>query len=124
MAATTRIILFMAIADFFSMVSKFLGRWPPDDGPNSAACQLQAAMMQFGDNSSIFWTCAISINLILVLKYNYSVDQIVGLEKRYVFFCYVPNIIWAIVPIFIVFGDGQRLYGDAVLWYVYLYGGF
>ncbi|RKP08992.1 slime mold cyclic AMP receptor-domain-containing protein [Thamnocephalis sphaerospora] len=114
--AIARIIFYMAIADLISSVSMALGRLGPSSGENSALCQLQAVGQQWGDISSILWTCMISINLIWIMFRGRAVDDLHRYNRLHLAICFVFPIVWAVVPVFAHPAGQPRVYGDADLW--------
>jgi hypothetical protein len=114
--AIAQIIFYMAIADLCSSISMAIGRLGPASGTDSALCQLQAAGQQWGDISSILWTCMISINLIWIMFRGRAVEDLQRYTHLHLVICFLLPVIWAIVPIFVRPENSVRMYGDADLW--------
>ncbi|KAJ3144622.1 hypothetical protein HDU89_008127 [Geranomyces variabilis] len=115
---TARLIIFMATSDLMSASAKFLGRWPITLGTDKPLCQIQAAVMQEGDLSSLTWTAILAANLLLVVFFRGRTDTIRKYELRLALFAYGWPLIFALLPLVIkgTAAGGQRLYGDSNLW--------
>lgn len=111
-----RLIFCMAVADFAGILAKALGRI----GPSIPwLCQVQGALMQWGDLSSIFWTVMISLNLLFIMYWKKAVDDVKRYEKWYITICYLAPIPMSILPLFIgrtASGQFQSMYRDSDLW--------
>ncbi len=63
-----------------------------------------------------FWTFAMACNVYLTFFHKYDAEMLRTMEKWYFLGCYGVPFIPALVYIFIVDANGNRLYGNAVLW--------
>jgi hypothetical protein len=119
--AIARLIFCMAIADFVGILAKAVGRASLSSPNMEWLCQLQGALMQWGDLSSIFWTVMISLNLLFIMYFKKALEDVKRYEKFYMVFCFIVPIPMGLVPVFMGrMNDAGtkylRVYGDADLW--------
>lgn len=95
------------------MVVKGLGRLGPAAGNASLLCQAQAAIMQWGDISSILWISVMSGNVLLVLCFKKGLTDLREYEKWYLLLCYGLPIFLAVPPLFV---RDPLMYADTNLW--------
>ncbi|RKP14019.1 slime mold cyclic AMP receptor-domain-containing protein, partial [Piptocephalis cylindrospora] len=121
-SAVSRIVAAMAVADLVSSSCKAFGHSPSyiSSSPNGAACQAQAALIQWSDLSSVLWTMTIAVNLLAIMYLRQGVNSIQKFEYRYALLCYGFPAVLALIPLFVrgIQPNGTVIsgYGDATLY--------
>ncbi|RKP08991.1 hypothetical protein THASP1DRAFT_29219 [Thamnocephalis sphaerospora] len=111
------LVFMMAISELISMSGYVIGRKGPAAGVDSVLCQLQGALEQVGDISSIMWTSFIALDLMLIIFFQRAVEQVNRLHYRvYAPVCALVALSVGLVPLGLRDAQGNRFYGDSSLW--------
>lgn len=63
-----------------------------------------------------FWTLAMAINVYLTFYYRFDAQRLRKMEIPYLLVCYGVPFVPALTYVFLKDREGNRVYGDAVLW--------
>ncbi|KJZ79348.1 hypothetical protein HIM_01499 [Hirsutella minnesotensis 3608] len=86
------------------------------DNLNSFGCQFQSFLIQLFMPADAFWTLAMAINVYLTFYRKFDAERLRRMELVYLLGCYGIPFIPAFAYIFIRNSQGDRIYGNAVLW--------
>ncbi|KAJ4263146.1 hypothetical protein NW762_006768 [Fusarium torreyae] len=83
---------------------------------DSVGCQFQAFLIQMFMPADAFWTLSMAINVYLTFYFKFDARRLRKMEIPYLIGCYGIPFVPAFVYIFIKNAEGERMYGDAMLW--------
>ncbi|RKP09277.1 hypothetical protein THASP1DRAFT_28926 [Thamnocephalis sphaerospora] len=114
----TDLIILIAVAELISIPAYAVGRHGEYAGQESALCQWQAAAEQIGDLTSIFATACMSVDVLLIIFWGYSVEQVGRMHFRvHIPFCIITSSLIALAPLGVVDPlTGTRFYAGTGLW--------
>ncbi|KAI3573821.1 hypothetical protein IWW34DRAFT_886265 [Fusarium oxysporum f. sp. albedinis] len=84
--------------------------------PESVGCQFQAFLIQMFMPADAFWSLSMAINVYLTFYFKFDAQRLRKMEIPYLIGCYGVPFVPAVVYIFIKNKEGQRMYGNAMLW--------
>ncbi|TPX34929.1 hypothetical protein SmJEL517_g02620 [Synchytrium microbalum] len=111
-----RITLLLAVSDFFTSLATVFAQYPVNgalsntDGTASSICIAQGWAIQTFYIASALWNSAMAVNVLLVLSFRYSIDDLPKLDLMY------SAIIFSVTLITSSVLAAVGAYGDATLW--------
>ncbi|KAM7194820.1 GPCR, family 2-like protein [Rhypophila sp. PSN 637] len=111
-----RLIFINAFYNIFDSAATFASRAGPEAGEASALCQTQAFLNQMFPLADVLWSLVMAIDVYLIVFGRYDAQSLKRLEWKYVVAVTVLTFIPAFSFLFLRRGNGDRIYGDAVVW--------
>ncbi|KAJ6783200.1 hypothetical protein PWT90_01240 [Aphanocladium album] len=110
-----RLVFYASFGNLMTSVATLMSRDFTDD-ILSPGCQVQGFLIQMFMPADAFWTLAMATNVYLAFYHGYDTLHLRKMEIPYLVLCYGLPFIPALVLVFIRNAEGERVYGDAVLW--------
>ncbi|KAK8927861.1 hypothetical protein VCV18_004347 [Metarhizium anisopliae] len=109
-----RLVFYATFGNMASNVATLMSRSFLDN-PDSFGCQFQAMLIQWFMAADVGWILAMAVNVYLTVYQKFDIKRLHKMELIYLPACYGIPFIPAFTYLF-VRRNGQRIYGDAVLW--------
>ncbi|KFH44238.1 Cyclic AMP receptor-like protein A-like protein [Hapsidospora chrysogenum ATCC 11550] len=110
-----RLVFYATFGNMLTNVGTLMSRTYVNS-PDSVGCQFQSFLIQMFMPADAFWILAMAINVYLTFYYRFDAHRLRRMEVPYLICCYGIPLIPATVYLFVRNSNGQRVYGDAVLW--------
>ncbi|KAH7198939.1 uncharacterized protein B0J16DRAFT_410381 [Fusarium flagelliforme] len=110
-----RLVFYASFGNIFSNVGTLMARHYIGS-IESAGCQFQAFLIQMFMPADAFWSLSMAINVYLTFYLKFDAQRLRKMEVPYLIGCYGVPFVPAFVYIFIKNKEGDRMYGNAMLW--------
>ncbi|KAJ3494870.1 hypothetical protein NLG97_g3794 [Lecanicillium saksenae] len=110
-----RLVFYASFGNLMTSVATLMSRDFTDD-VLSPGCQVQGFLIQMFMPADALWTLAMATNVYLAFYRGYDTLHLRKMEIPYLLLCYGLPFIPALVFVFIRNVQGERVYGDAILW--------
>ncbi|KAI8929532.1 hypothetical protein BC831DRAFT_443120 [Entophlyctis helioformis] len=110
--AIGRLVLSLAFVDLVDSVAKFIGRWGPDAGVDSALCQAQGTVIVMGNLAAVLIGLLVSVKMLIVCL-NGRVAAIKKNDWVYITGCFVVPLPFGVALHIISAENGVRMIGDS-----------
>ncbi|KAK4208914.1 hypothetical protein QBC37DRAFT_404831 [Rhypophila decipiens] len=111
-----RLIFINAFYNIFDSAATFASRAGPEAGEASVLCRTQAFLNQMFPLADVLWSLVMAVDVYLIVFRRYDAQSLKKLEWKYVVAVTVLTFIPAFSFLFLRRGNGDRIYGDAVVW--------